>query len=72
MGGQEGISQESFFLMKASDVAFQYQMILNQKPGEIDTFSWDSALTSAIMMLTSAVKQFETYWWKVLYNWLYC
>lgn len=64
MGGQDGISQESFFEMKASVAAFQHQMILNQKPGEIDMFPWDSALTSAIMMLTSAVKKFEIYWWK--------
>lgn len=43
-------------------------MIMNQESVEIGMFPWDLALTSAVMTLTSTVKRFEAYLWKVLYN----
>lgn len=61
-------SKESSFELKTSNVLFRHQMILNQQSGKIGVFPRDSALTTVVMMLTSAVNQFEMYWWKVVYN----
>lgn len=69
MGVCRGDSKESFFETETSDAVFQCQVILNQKPIEIGIFPWDLALTWCVMTLTSLVKQFEAYWWKVLYKW---